>query len=162
MDSSRSFTELRRSTQPGSADLASTRRIEVRKDVRFRYGYICRLIDDSQIQDLPPVLRARIRSEHKSFYWKSLSLLKRDANRVLKLQREKMASQQQWDFQALTNDYIRIQTLLAKLTLAGMSHSIRLGAGLESAQRACRECEAFLTASAFPASAITSSAAHAA
>jgi hypothetical protein len=122
----------------------SSRRIETPRDMRFRYGYICRLIDDGELQTLPAPLRTRTRSFHKAAYWKSLSLMRRDADFVLKTRRERMASLQQWDFQALLNDYARVQVLLAKLTVAGMSHSIHLGAGLESARQACREVEVFL------------------
>jgi len=45
----------------------------------------------------------------------------------------------------LVGDYGRVQILLAKLTLAGMGHSVRLGAGLDSARQACLEFEALLT-----------------
>jgi hypothetical protein len=130
-------------------DFADSRKIEVRRNFRFRYGHICRLIDDSELDGLPATLRARTRSFHKETYWKSISLLRRDAEVVLKLRREKMAAQQEWDFQTLVNDYARVQMLLAKLTLAGMSHSVRLGAGLDAARQACREFETFLT---FPVS----------
>lgn len=105
------------------------------------------MIDDSELEGLPPALRTRTRSIHKATYWKSLSLLRRDADRVLTVRRQRMAVCQEWDFQVLVNDYARIQILLAKLTLAGMTHSIRLGAGLEAARKACREVEAFLNSS---------------
>jgi hypothetical protein len=126
-------------------DLESSRSIETPRNMRFRYGYICRLIDDGELQALPASLRTRTRTFHKAAYWKSISLMRRDAEHVLKVRREKMAACQQWDFQALLNDYARIQMLLAKLTIAGMSHSLHLGAGLESARQALREFEAFLT-----------------
>jgi hypothetical protein len=139
--------------RPFSNDYAGLRNVEVRRDFRFRYGYICRLIDDAELKGMPAALRARTRSVHKETYWKSVSLLRRDAERVLRLRREKMAAQQAWDFQALLNDYARVQLLLAKLTVAGMSHSIRLGAGLESAREACREFENFLAQPTFALSA---------
>jgi len=140
---------------PFRNDFISARRVEVQTHFRFRYGYICRLIDDSELQGMPAALRSRTRSVHKTTYWKSLSLLRRDAERVLRLRREKMAAQREWDFQALVNDYARVQMLLGKLTLAGINHSLRLGAGLEGARQACREFEALLTspASFHPASA---------
>jgi hypothetical protein len=125
---------------PFSNDYVGSRRIEVRRDFRFRYGYICRLIDDSELDGMPAALRTRTRSFHKETYWKSVSLLRR----------EKMAANREWDFQSLVNDYARVQLLLAKLTVAGMSHSVRLGAGLEGARQACREFEAFLTPSLVP------------
>lgn len=143
----------------GRDSFSGARRFETpRPSVRFRYGYICRLIDDSELSALPAALRSRVRTFHKSAYWKSLSLLRRDAERVLKIRRERMAACQEWDFQVLVNDYARIQLLLAKLTLAGMSHSVRLGAGLESARLACQEFEAFLSSPALT----SSSAVHAA
>jgi hypothetical protein len=120
--------------------------------IRFRYGYICRLIDDSELQDLPKDLRSQTRERHKAFYWKSLSLLRRDAVRVLKLRREKMSAIGAWDFQTLVNDHARIQLLLAKLTLAGITHSVRLGAGLDSARQACLEFESFLASSSITSS----------
>jgi hypothetical protein len=126
-------------------DVENSRRIETPRDLRFRYGYICRLIDDGELMALPVPLRTRTRSFHKAAYWKSLSLLRRDAEHVLKVRRERMAAEQQWNFQDLLKDYGRIQMLLAKLTVAGVSHSIHLGAGLDSARQACLEFEAFLT-----------------
>jgi len=140
----------------GNSQSGDARPGDARQALRFRYGYICRLIDDSELRELPAGLRARTRKTHKSAYWKSVSLLRRDADRVLKLRREKMAACRAWDFQALVNDHAKIQLLLVKLTLAGVSHSIRLGAGLESARQACHEFEAFLA----PASFTSSSAAH--
>jgi hypothetical protein len=142
-------------SNPFRNDFVSARRVEAQTRLRFRYGYICRLIDDSELQGMPAALRSRTRTAHKATYWKSLSLLRRDAERVLRLRREKMAAQQEWDFQTLVNDYTRVQMLLAKLTLAGVNHSIRLGAGLEGARQACREFEVLLTspASLLPASA---------
>jgi hypothetical protein len=116
---------------------------------RFRYGYICRLIDDGELDTLPRALRARTRTAHKAAYWKSVSLLRRDAETVLRLRRERMAAEKMWDFQALVNDYARVQMLIAKLTVAGLSHSIRLGAGIESARDACREFEFLLTNAAW-------------
>ena len=134
------MAELRRD------DFVGIRRMEApRQAMRFRYGYICRLIDDRELDGLSGSLRSRTRSLHKAAYWKSLSLLRRDAERVLKVRRERMAAFQDWDFQVLVNDYARIQVLLGKLALAGIGHSIHLGAGLESARQACREFEAFLS-----------------
>jgi hypothetical protein len=121
-------------------------RSSARRDFRFRYGYICRLIDDTELRGLPSELRAHTRSVHKATYWKSLSLLRRDAESVLRLRREKMAANQKWDFEMLVGDYARVHLLLAKLTLAGVGHSIHLGAGLDSARQACLEFEALLTA----------------
>lgn len=129
---------------PFRNDFANGRRIETARDTRFRYGYICRLIDDSDLAGLPSELRSRTRSVHKAAYWKSVSLLRRDAEHVLKLRREKMAAKQEWDFQSLVGDYARVQMLLVKLTVAGLGHSVRLGAGLDAAREACREFEAML------------------
>jgi hypothetical protein len=137
---------LQTAARPSDREVESSRRIERPRDLRFRYGYICRLIDDDDLRALPAELRTRTRAVHKTAYWKSLSLLRRDAELVLKVRRERMAACQQWDFQALLNDYARFRILLAKLTIAGMSHSIHLGAGLESARQACLEFEAFLAA----------------
>jgi hypothetical protein len=114
---------------------------------RFRYGYICRLIDDNELRSLPAALRAKTRQAHKAAYWKSVSLLRRDAETVLKLRREKMAAKKEWDFQTLLADYTRVHGLVVKLAAAGLSHSIHLGAGLESARAACREFELLLTPS---------------
>jgi hypothetical protein len=141
---------LQTSLSPRRHDVENSRRIEVPRDFRFRYGYICRLIDDGELSGLPAALRARTRSFHKAAYWKSLSLLRRDADYILKVRRERMAAEQKWDFQALVNDYSRIHMLLAKLTVAGMSHSIHLGAGLETARQACQEFEALLNSSWSP------------
>jgi hypothetical protein len=136
-------------------DFVNARRIETPRETRFRYGYICRLIDDNELAGLPGELRARTRSVHKAAYWKSVSLLRRDAETVLKLRRERMAAKQAWDFQSLVGDYARVQILVAKLTVAGVSHSIRLGAGLDAARQACREFEAILTyPSSLPAASI--------
>jgi hypothetical protein len=120
---------------------------------RFRYGYICRLIDDGELQNLPAALRASTRAAHKAAYWKSVSLLRRDAESVLRIRRERMAAEKQWDFQILVNDYARVQMLLAKLTVAGMGHSVRLGAGMESARNSLREFEMLLTSPSFHAAA---------
>jgi hypothetical protein len=149
------MSTLQTQAGPFRNEFLSARRVEAQTRFRFRYGYICRLIDDSELQGMPAALRSRTRSVHKATYWKSLSLLRRDAERVLRLRREKMAAQREWDFQALLNDYARVQMLLAKLTLAGINHSVRLGAGLEGARQACREFETMLTspASFLPASA---------
>jgi hypothetical protein len=124
----------------------SHRRTQTPRDLRFRYGYICRLIDDDELRSLPGYLRSRTRSVHKAAYWKSLSLLRRDAEYVLRVRREQMSALKEWDFQTLLNDYSRIQMLLAKLTVAGLSHSVRLGAGLDAARQALHEVEAFLSA----------------
>jgi hypothetical protein len=126
-------------------DFFSSRRLESPREARFRYGYLCRLIDDAELDRLPEPLRSRTRDIHKASYWKTLSLLRRDAEFVLRVRREKMAAEKQWDFALLVSDYSRIQLLLMKLTLAGLSHSVRLGAGLESAREACREFETFLS-----------------
>jgi hypothetical protein len=126
-------------------DFVSTRRIENPAEARFRYGYLCRLIDDRELLSIPEPLRSRTRSIHKASYWKSLSLLRRDAERILKIRREKMAAERQWDFQLLVNDYARIQVLLGKLTVAGLSHSVHLGAGLDAAREALGEFERLLT-----------------
>ena len=137
---------------PFRNDFVGLRRTETPRDTRFRYGYICRLIDDSELDALPSTLRSHTRNLHKAAYWKSVSLLRRDAERVLKLRREKMAAHQAWDFQSLVGDHGRVQMLVAKLTIAGVCHSIRLGAGLDTARQACREFEALLTSSASPSS----------
>jgi hypothetical protein len=103
----------------------------------FRYSYLCRLIDDSELQDFDPAVRSELRRVHKQAYWKNLSLLRRDASHVLKVRREMMSAQQDWDFNALVSDYARVQVLLATLTMAGISHSTRFSAGLERARVAC-------------------------
>ena len=131
-------------------DSPNSPRVTARREFRFRYGYICRLIDDSELRGLPSGLRSRTRSVHKASYWKSLSLLRRDAESVLRLRREKMSAQKEWDFETLVGDYARVQVLLAKLTLAGVGHSMRLGAGVESARQACAEFEAFLAIPSSP------------
>jgi hypothetical protein len=133
--------------QASCNDVENHRAAEAPRDFRFRYGYICRLIDDGELQALPAPLRTRTRTFHKAAYWKSLSLMRRDADHIFKVKRERMAAEQQWSFESLLNDYARIQLLMAKLTVAGLSHSIHLGAGLESARQACFEFEAFLTTS---------------
>jgi hypothetical protein len=141
---------LQTTAAPNQTEFASSARIGTRRDLRFRYGYICRLIDDGELRGLPSALRSRTRSVHKATYWKSLSLLRRDAECVLRLRREKMSANQDWDFEALVGDYARVQMLLAKLTLAGLGHSVRLGAGLDSARQACLEFEALLGATSSP------------
>jgi hypothetical protein len=129
-------------------DFAGSRKIESPRVARFRYGYLCRLIDDRELAGLPQHLRTRTRSAHKASYWKSLSLLRRDAETILKVRRQKMAAEKKWDFESLVGDYARIQMLLGKLTLAGYGHSLHLGAGFEAAQQACAEFEAFLSSAA--------------
>ena len=141
---------LQTRVSPLQPDFLNSRRIEVSRDARFRYGYICRLIDDNELRGLSPALRSRTRDQHKELYWKSLSLLRRDAEKVLRVRRQKMAAKQPWDFQSLVGDYARVQVLLGKLTLAGLNHSVRLGAGLEGAREACRQFEALLTFPALP------------
>jgi hypothetical protein len=102
------------------------------------------------LQALPEPLRARTRAFHKAAYWKSVSLLRRDVDFVLKVRRERMAACQQWNFPAVLNDYARMQKLLGTLVLAGISHSIHLEAGLESVRQAASEFEAFLASAATP------------
>jgi hypothetical protein len=134
--------------QAPRADAERSHAAEAPRDFRFRYGYICRLIDDGELQALPAPLRTRTRTFHKAAYWKSLSLMRRDADHVLRVRRERMAAEQQWNFEFLLNDYAKMKLLMAKLTVAGLSHSIHLGAGLDSARQACLEFEAFLTSPA--------------
>jgi hypothetical protein len=114
---------------------------------RFRYSYLCRLIDDSELQDFDPSVRSELRRAHKQAYWKNLSLLRRDAAHVLKVRREMMSAQQDWDFNSLVSDYARVQVLLATLTMAGFSHSTRFSVGLERARLACSEFETLFTSS---------------
>ena len=114
---------------------------------RFRYSYLCRLIDDSELQDFDPSVRSDLRRAHKQAYWKNLSLLRRDAAHVLKVRREMMSAQQDWDFNALVSDYARVQVLLGTLTMAGLSHSTRFSVGLERARVACSEFETMFTSS---------------
>jgi hypothetical protein len=113
----------------------------------FRYSYLCRLIDDSELQCFDPAVRSELRRVHKQAYWKNLSLLRRDAAHVLKVRREMMGAQQDWDFNALVSDYARVQGLLATLTIAGLSHSTRFSVGLERARVACSEFETLFTSS---------------
>jgi hypothetical protein len=105
------------------------------------------LIDDSELQDFDPSVRPELRRAHKQAYWKNLSLLRRDAAHVLKVRREKMSAQQDWDFNALVSDYARVQVLLGTLTMAGLSHSTRFSVGLERARVACSEFETLFTTS---------------
>jgi hypothetical protein len=114
---------------------------------RFRYSYLCRLIDDRELQDFDPAVRTELRRAHKQAYWKNLSLLRRDAAHVLKVRREMMGAQQDWDFSSLVSDYARVQVLLATLTMAGVSHSTRFSVGLERARVACSEFETMFTSS---------------
>jgi hypothetical protein len=113
----------------------------------FRYSYMCRLIDDGELENLAPSVRSELRRVHKQAYWKNLALLRRDANTVLKVRREKMSARQEWDFSTLVNDYARVQYLLATLTMAGLSHSTRISVGLERARAACSEFETLFTSS---------------
>jgi len=113
----------------------------------FRYSYLCRLIDDSELQDFDPSVRSELRRAHKQVYWKNLALLRRDAARVLKVRREMMGAQQDWDFNSLVSDYAKVQVLLATLTVAGLSHSTRFSVGLERAKVACSEFETLFTSS---------------
>jgi len=138
----RNMATLQTSVVQFRSDFENARRMETPRDTRFRYGYICRLIDDAELAGLPSELRSRTRSVHKAAYWKSVSLLRRDAEHVLKLRREKMAAKQAWDFQSLVGDYARVQLMVVKLTAAGVGHSVRLGVGLDAARAACREFEA--------------------
>jgi hypothetical protein len=114
---------------------------------RFRYSYLCRLIDDSELQDFDSSVRSELRRAHKQAYWKNLSLLRRDAAHVLKVRREMMSAQQDWDFNALVSDYARVQVLLGTLIMAGLSHSTRFSVGLERARAACSEFETLFTSS---------------
>jgi len=113
----------------------------------FRYSYLCRLIDDSELECVDPSLRSELRRAHKQAYWKNLSLLRRDAAQVLKVRRSRMSSQQQWDFNGLVGDYTKVQFLLATLTMAGLSHSTRITVGLNRARIACSEFETLFSAS---------------
>jgi hypothetical protein len=114
---------------------------------RFRYSYLCRLIDDSELQEFDPSVRSELRRAHKQAYWKNLSLLRRDAAKVLKVRREMMGAEKAWDFNALVSDYARVQVLLVTLTMAGVSHSTRFSVGLERARVACSEFETLFTSS---------------
>jgi hypothetical protein len=111
------------------------------------------LIDDSELQDFDPSVRSELRRAHKQAYWKNLSLLRRDAAQVLKVRREMMSAQQDWDFNALVSDYARVQVLLGTLTMAGLSHSTRFSVGLERARVACSEFETLFTSPLIAASA---------
>ena len=113
--------------------------------MRFRYSYLYRLIDDNELRGLSPAIRAEIRKIHKQAYWKNLSLLRRDAARVLKLRRDMMAARKDWDFSALVNDYARVQYLLGTLTLAGITHATRIPAGIQAVRTACQEFESIFS-----------------
>lgn len=125
-------------------DVSGTSRAASR---RFRYSYLCRLIDDSELQEFAPEVRTELRRVHKQAYWKNLSLLRRDAAYVLKVRRQMMSAQQEWDFNSLVSDYARVQVLLATLAVAGLSHSTRFSVGLERARVACSEFETLFTSS---------------
>jgi len=114
---------------------------------RFRYSYLCRLIDDNELRDFSPDLRSQLRRAHKQAYWKNLSLLRRDAARILKVRRQQMGAQQEWDFNSLVTDYARVQYLIGTLTLAGITHATRVSVGLEYARAACTEIELLFTTS---------------
>ena len=119
----------------------------------FRYSYLYRLIDDREIADLPRTARAELRHAHMQAYWKNLSLLRRDANIVLKTRRARMGAAQDWDFNSLVGDYARVQMLLAALTLAGLSHATHVPVLREQVRAVCAEFEAMFTASPALASA---------
>jgi hypothetical protein len=112
---------------------------------RFRYSYLYRLIDDSELSELPAEAQAELRNAHKHIYWKNLSLLRRDAGQILKVRRTRMSAEQNWDFGGLLSDYARVQFLLATLTLAGISHSARVPVLLDQVRSACSEFERMLT-----------------
>jgi hypothetical protein len=131
-------------------DFAASARIESSHEARFRYSYLCRLIDDRELEGLPEPLRSRAREVHKATYRKNLSLLRRDAEHVLRVRREKMAAEQEWNFQLLVDDYARVRVLIGKLKFAGLCHALHLGAGLDSARQALREFESILTAAVIP------------
>jgi len=113
--------------------------------MRFRYSYLYRLIDDNELRGLSPAIRVEVRKAHKEAYWKNLSLLRRDAARVLKLRRDMMAARKEWDFSALVNDYARVQYLLATLTVAGLTHASRIPAGITAVRTACAEFESMFS-----------------
>lgn len=114
---------------------------------RFRYSYLYRLIDDSELDELPSAARAELRRAHKQIYWKNLSLLRRDAARILKVRRTRMSAEQNWDFNTLLSDYTRVQLLLATLTVAGVSHATRIPALRKQVRAACAEFDTMFTAS---------------
>lgn len=113
---------------------------------RFRYAYLYRLIDDREIADLPTAARAELRRAHKQVYWKNLSLLRRDANVVLRARRARMGAEQNWDFNSLLGDYARVQMLLATLTVAGLSHTTGVPVLLKQVRAVCTEFETMFTA----------------
>jgi hypothetical protein len=114
---------------------------------RFRYSYLYRLIDDNELQEFDPSVRSELRRAHKQAYWKNLSLLRRDAAYVLKVRREMMSAQKDWDFNSLVSDYAKVQVLLATLAVAGVSHATRFSVGLERARVACSEFETLFSSS---------------
>ena len=136
------MTELQK--QPRVPDEGNKRTVSAK---RFRYAYLCRLIDDREIADLPRAARAELRRAHKQAYWKNLSLLRRDANVVLKARRARMGAEQDWDFNSLVGDYARVQMLLAALTVAGLSHTTHIPVLLKQVHGVCAEFEAMFTAS---------------
>ena len=127
-------------------DFAAPSLIESSREARFRYSYLCRLIDDRELEGLSEPLRSRTREAHRATYLKNVSLLRRDAEHVLRVRREKMAAEQEWNFQLLVDDYARVRLLIGKLKFAGLCHALHLGAGLDAARQALREFESILTA----------------
>lgn len=115
----------------------------------FRYSYMARLIDDSELSELDT---ARLRKIHKEAYWYNLRLLRRDIRRSFEGRQILMAASKGWDLGKLVAEMHRADKLILTLFAAGVAHTFHVGIFLDHAQRACKELEYIMARTALTSS----------
>jgi hypothetical protein len=113
----------------------------------FPYGYLMRLLDDRELNSIQDVrVRSETRAVHRQVYRKSLQLLRRDVGRMLVNRRKLMETRQEWRFEALVGDTVRVWKLLWTLRVAGAAHGIHVPVMVNAAREACRELQSLMAA----------------
>jgi len=106
----------------------------------FHYGYLARLIDDSELHAIPdPAVRAATRQIHRDVYWKSLRLLQRDVDRIRVSRRKMMDARQEWKFERLIAESAQMSRLLWTLRIAGVAHTIHVPFMIAAVRQTCVE-----------------------
>jgi hypothetical protein len=107
----------------------------------FRYAFLPRLIDDSDLLLLGINARKAARRKHLKIFWKSLVLLRRDAKRVLSDRRAAMQAHEDWSFSSLTTGYVYTCYLIWTLAAAGCLHALHIPSAINLARKSCRAME---------------------
>lgn len=106
-----------------------------------------RLLDDRELNSIQDVrVRSETRAVHRQVYRKSLQLLRRDVGRMLVNRRKLMETRQEWRFEALVGDTVRVWKLLWTLRVAGAAHGIHVPVMVNAAREACRELQSLMAA----------------